>query len=548
MADTDFDVSALVTESMRHASVVTNLQNQIRDLIPTSDSVDQLVAAVAGGTDRNGDTPLSLQTKELGALEAQQRKQAFYNQIGNGQGYAKVATDLSTQFYNAMESAKETAQSVAERKSVGLLDNPLAWAINRVILPDEEAALSGQLTVAKVSSDQLQTLTKMADDDARVENEFATKLTAAAVDSKVQGLVNNLKAQALQTRMTANAQNVHTLAAVMQADGEQLRNIKFVIEARNSAEHLELSKKEFQIRSEQFEAWKKENAEKQDFAEQMTQMYNIGADITGKPMLTSNKVQTMFKMGGTAAQEAQALVELGMQNLNQGNVKLGVTPATAVTALQGIKQQAPEAIQPLYSYGFATVKARENNPTNPLDTKNPAARDAAFNEAVKTKALEYQANVDYKDKNNPYILPSPKILGQNPEIASTVFYQKVIAPLVATDALTTSDPQKLVPLGLEAVKNGTIKPKDWIDGITTYYGTGAVINNVGREFHKYAVPEQTTYNTTLKTFESPKGMNVLNPFSTYENKIVNMANPVDFANWAVRQLRAETMTKSVEGY
>lgn len=498
MADSDFDMPALMQEASAQAARITGINNQIQALMPTTEAVDNMVSAILSGTDRNGDTPYSLQTRELGALEAQQKKQEFYKQLGKGQGYAKVATDLSTQFYQAMEEAKVTAQSVADRKAVGLFDNPLAWAINQVILPDEEAALSGQLSLAKVSADQLSTLTKMSDDEARIENEFATKLTAASIDSKVKGLAANLQVEAMKSDMAAKAQNVHTLAAVMNAQGEQLRNIKYVIDAKHSAASLAFAEKNYQIRSEEFAAWKKENADKQEFADQMTQFHTIGADILGKPKLTTNKIQMLLKMGGTAAAEAQALIDLGFQNLNQGEAKLGVTPIQVVDVLQKTKGQIPDHFSKLVEYGFATVNNRAKSPTDPLDTKNPAAVSQVFNEAVKAKALEYQSNIDYRDQTNPYILPPPKILADNPDISSTRFYQKVLAPLVANGALDTSDPNKIVALGLEAVKNGTITYKDLSEGVTTYYDTGRIINAVGRNFYKHAIPVQPGYKTQLE--------------------------------------------------
>jgi hypothetical protein len=544
MAESDFDMNAVVTEAMRHADVTSRINEQIKSLMPTSEDVDSTVQYILGGTDKNGDTALSLQTKELGELEAQQRKQAFYNQLGNGQGYAKIATDLSTQFYNTMESAKETAKSVAERKSVGLLDNPLAWAINRIILPDEEAELSGKLDQAKIASEQLQTLTKMSDDEARIENTFASKLTAASVDSKVQGLANDLNAKAAQTRLQANAQNVHTLNAIMQADGQQLQNMKYVMDVRISEAHLALSQKEFAIRSQQFAAWQEDRAENKDFAEQMTQLYNIGADAMGRPQLTSNKVQLAIKMGGQVAQEAQTLVELGAQNLNNGAFKLGATPAGVLDTVQKTRSKLPEDVESVYKYAMSVVK---NTPG--LDHKNPAAVNAAVNEAVKAKSAEYLSNVDYRDQTSPYILPPPKTLGTQAEINKTALYQKVLAPLVATESLTTSDPDKIVQLGLKAVENGTITPKEFMTGVTTYYDTGRAVNNIGRDLIRYGIPEQKDVRASLKSFESvgASPLNTLNPFSTYTTKVVSVSNPVEFNNWAVKQLSAMT-GKKVEGY
>jgi hypothetical protein len=287
-----------------------------------------------------------------------------------------------------------------------------------------------------------------------------------------------------------------------------------------------MAEQEYQMNREKFSEWKKENAEKAEFASQMTDWYNIGADISGKPKLTTDKIAMMLKFPGPQAKEAQTLMELGFQNLNSGFVKFGASPAAVVELTQNIKAKLPEHLTPIYSAAFEAMRSPEIQAT--IDPKNPAAVSAKFNEIVKLKASQYQAGVDYKDNTNPYILPSPKIVGQNPEVGSTRLWQNVIAPAVAAGTLDTSDPNKVIALGLEAMKSGKIGLKELAYGIQTYYSVGKDINNVGRDFYRYAIPEQVDYKAKVE-LPSVFGQNV------FMNKItVDLNDPVMVNNYLVQ--------------
>ena len=79
MADTGFDIGSYVQAAGIQQKLVDSTTQALKTIaVQSADFTDQIVGLITGGTDERGETALSLETKKLGELEAQNRKSAFY--------------------------------------------------------------------------------------------------------------------------------------------------------------------------------------------------------------------------------------------------------------------------------------------------------------------------------------------------------------------------------------------------------------------------------------------------------------------------------------
>ena len=183
----DFSLAGIMQSASSVLSTLRDSTATLEALSREGTTVSEAMAkAVAAGTDANGDTALSLETRKLGELEAQQKKSEFYAAIGmDAQGQAKISNQLATAFKENVQRSLETAQSIRERESVGLLDNPLAWIVNQLILPDERNALDANMQEGNVIKASMNQLNNALQQTAQSEAAYAKTISAVSVDSQV---------------------------------------------------------------------------------------------------------------------------------------------------------------------------------------------------------------------------------------------------------------------------------------------------------------------------------------------------------------------------
>lgn len=488
----EFDLGGLMKASGEQAALIANTQKQMSTMADqTAEAGDAMAAAVrAGSVDKEGNTVLSIQTAALGKLDAQKNRDAYRIAIGDDPtSAARLSLKLADNFAQAALAVQDQAKVVAEKQSVGLFDNPLQFLVNQITLPDENNKLAGLKTQEVAASFAAKEMQAMMSAQAKVESEYSKTLSEASIDSLASAAKNDLEAKAQQARISALASNAHMLQNVMSAGQTQLQNLNRVIEARNSAEHLAMARETHSNELKKFATWEQDNKDKKEFEEQLVGFYNEGAKQAGRAPLGPAQIKTLRQIDPKQFQE---FVELGYANTSTGMSVLGTSPARVVAFSNAAKIQLPPDIQAVYDGAYVRVKS---DPL--LDKKDGAAVGAAINKEVKRTATELQAIPDWTAASNPYVLATPKVLGTSPNVAKTALWQKILAPQVE-QGLNTSDPNRIVSLGIEAVTRGDITPKELSDGLVRYYTTGMSANNAQRQFNKHALPEATQVKARLE--------------------------------------------------
>lgn len=545
MASDGFDISSFMLEASKQSKLISESVGKLTAMAADSTAAaDQLVESILGGTDKNGDTRISKEAKLTGELQLQNRKQEFYAAVGmDANGQAKISNKLASEYNALMEQANNQMAGIVEKKQVGLFDNPIDYLINAITLPDEINAMKATQAAAQLKSTQLDTVNKLAQETAQTENMFKLTTSQAAVDSQLQGFQNDINAQAAQAKIQAINSNAHTVVTVMEAQGKQLQNIKSVVDMRNSQQYLAMAQEASRQAKVRFNEWVEDTSDKKMAEEQMLTYYNEGAASAGRLPLDVPKFKLLMA-SGLDKEATKAYIEAGFMRKSFGSNALGISPSGVAEFLGATKNSIPEKD----TYAATIFKqASELNgkmeQAGKLDKKNPQAVQGQFDENVKVISKELQTNIKYSDKENPYLIPPPAAWADKaPDVAASPLYQKVIA----AQKIDTSDPQRIFMAGKEAVLAGQITPREWVSGMQLYYDKGTEVNNAGRQFRKYAIPEATSHKVTIKVPAGFAGtasdaLSSWNPFSRTTDIKIDMRNEAELNRIAASVLGAEAM-------
>jgi hypothetical protein len=532
MADntgTGIDLSSIKILGDQAASSASQAATHISNLASQNTSTtDQLIAAIMGGM-VGGDTDVSLRAKLLAEQEAQQNARKVYDAVGQGQGYAALVSNQISNYESTLQDSQELAGTIAKRESVGFFDNPLEYLWNQIMLPDERNALNAKLAEANVAKKRITDTNEMMSQERKIENEFKTTISAATIDSQTDALRQELAAKGYVAKLEANKTNAALTIQATNLQGQQLEIAQRFATIQSSVEHLAMAHEAAAQTRAKFEEWVKENKDKADFNEQITQWYNAGQAAVGKEPLTTDRVATMFKL---YPEQSRAMIDAGVASISAGKAVLGASPWFAQNTMMAAKTAIPDSdayVRDAFAAGNAAIQNAVKAGALKEGDKNQVP--TTFNKGAVSYMTEMQKSVDYNNKNNPYILPSPVALttGDSPsrEILSSALWQKSLAARVEAGVLPDSDPKKIIDFAMEDYKAGRITLPEIAEGIKSYYGSGMVINNEFRKFERYGLPPQGQY-VVKYPLPAILGQQITpgSFFSGYNNVDVNLTDPV----------------------
>jgi hypothetical protein len=203
---------------------------------------------------------------------------------------------------------------------------------------------------------------------------------------------------------------------------------------------------------------------------------------------------TLLKSNTPAGKEAAEAYLAGQSGVIAG------TPANMIEILKtpmggGIDftpQQVP--IKKMFDQAITEITSM------PVQTapKTKQEAEALLNAAVGNKVNEMLKKIEPGSSNLFNIGAIPAII-QMPGVKESALVQKVLAPAV-TSGVTLDNPKQVYAATMVAVKNGTIKLEDAVDGYTTLYQKGVETNLATRNLPKFGiVPTENmrTYRTEI---------------------------------------------------
>jgi len=496
-----FDLASILDSSadaVQHLG--TSIQDMLQNQVEQSKTAEEKQQAILGSYDARGETALSANIRLTGILQEQTKKQSLYDSLYNGGGFTKLATAQARQYDAVMSEAQKTAADLAEKKSVGLLDDPLAYVYNAVLgIPEASQKLQGQVQQAAVLKQRLTDTADLMDRSAKVELDYKTTINQAAVDSLTSAAQSDITARAASAKLAALQSNAQSIAQVSSMLGQQVDMAYKAHSAINQDEQLALHRKSAAMEETRFEEWRKEKRDLAVTREQEVLFFNVGAASLGLPQVDS----------GTRLEMLKRVNPEGVVSAMKAGFVLSATGATG--SLAG----SPSSVDHLFNKTGAQVPALEENSrrvivTAEADYKNaikagtdqeprtPEERDKLLDKYVAIRMRSYNTSIDLDNMSNPTNPAPPAVMAQQAAVKETKLYKVVLAPLIAADALKESDPKLLFAAGMEAVAKGDMKFGEVISDLARYYQTAHALNLTQANYTKYSLVAPQTMTATMQ--------------------------------------------------
>ena len=473
-------------------------QQKLRDI--TSDTNADYLALqedALSGTDSKGDTQLTMKTRGLALLEAQNNMDAFSEALGNnGEGAAKISTQLATHYHDSLQKALELSDSIKQRESVGMLDNPLAFMWNQIVLPDEKNALGATLDSAKIAKEGLATVNSALQETAKSEAAYAKTLSTASVQSQVDAVAAEINAKAVRIEIDAHQANAQNLERISNATNQQITMIHAGITAQQSAQQLALSQAAGARDATRFDEAMKVTKDNEAAQAEAVAYINAGRRNAVLPPLDSAKTLRQLKMvgglGGLSG-EMQAWFKNGLtiDSNTAGEPIYGRTLSESVNFANSTGAVPPTQIGSLYTRARDAVMAPLAG--KPIEAKDRATIDAAISATAQNMLKEDAKVIKHTDELNPLLIPTVATIATAKEVQNSALYQKVIQ----SNKIETRNIDVIFQAGVAAVRAGIITPNELSDGMDTYIKVGQTYNATQGQFVRYGLQLPTDSNKQL---------------------------------------------------
>lgn len=484
-------------------------QGQMSDIFQQISGQADAIAAAAqqSGTDKAA----IVQQAKQGELDAQTATRAVAASYGgNPDDVSFIMDKLGQQVLESQQARSAALATIQQKNSVSILDDPLTWLTNKLTINDDinkynsadaeyedavkgiqnintlnTTTAQGQLAIAKTQT--VATVAAAADQakqDANIE----------VAKSKLQGLLYN--AQGLEKTLTLGQNQLNN---AMDAQRAVIASGQLA----NAQAGLALQRQEFGLRSQMWQESLAQKAKADATDAQMVNWYNQGAAALGQKPIDSNKILAMAKAGGSVSQTVQALIVSGMQSDSMGKSIIAPTPGQAAMVM--LHSNSPlatvnPAVKPVVDLLDNTMRGVQN-PTLAaqlgVDKNKPDTIVSAVNSQLKPVLDRMSSNIRVDDTSNIYQAPDMVTLGKSAAVQQTVFYQKVLQPLIAAGGLNTTNPNQIMSFASDAMNKGTISMNDAVNGISTLFNAAAAINNQTKDYTRFGLPPQSLYRTQI---------------------------------------------------
>lgn len=457
----------------------------------------------------------------------------------------------------AFDKKMELADVIAEKQSVGLLDDPLQYISNRFTLNTDIAAHNAANSQWQTLQARITELNQNTQGTVATQKMLETGVTEASAlaAARVAGAKSRLAA--IQSDMLGQKYGAEGINAVLGARKDQLQASQTAYSAMNAAEQMAMSKRQLELaeeaareRKRQFDERDKDKHDEAAMGAFMVESINRGRAARGLGPLDdlNGKMaqRALMGKGGIIKDEWQADYNAGQRieagvvgSIAKSPVEL-LTRQAAGTPLNLTPQQKPLldiATNAMSILRAASMPGSDASKLYPqyatLDPKkDPEGYKAAINEVAQKLILDQSKKVNYENRDNIFNIPNIKVLAANsPAIQETAVYQKVLKP-VLDQGVDLSNPKLVFNMVGDAVAQGIISHKQALE-TTTIYHVGVAVNAAQRNtlgVAGLAMPMQ--YNAEVEI--NPNGL-------IGKKEVINLADPSQFSR-AILKSQAHRMS------
>jgi len=469
------------------------------------DAIKQTV--IAGESGKAG-----LQVAELAALKAQEHSSNFAAHLGtNPDSATYIMNDLADKWRESQSESLAAKQSLVDKTSVKFSDNPAKWLINQLTLGDDITAVDAASAKEAQIKGALSFAQQATQSQVATNNAIAATRTAGSVQAKLDEAQAQVNLNVDRQKILNVGQNISGIMNLNQLSMEQIQLLGTANTARKQDEQFKFQKQEFDMRRQEMAMRVKEFSirleEKQATTDQMQSLASLtqaGLSALGykeQAVFPSTKVLALLKSGVPLYKQA---LEIGM---NVASAPAGY-PAISDSAgkLASLIEQTGAPLQAtdkdirnlLLS---AQHSAKTPAPGKTYDVNKPEQVQAEVDKLIEGETNKMLGNVMAGGKSNIYApQPLPVVLSANQAIANSNYVRTVLAPQMAAGAMQEFNPDQIIGLTKNAIREGKIK----LDATTIKEMTGVFIaatqqNNTVYAYRGKGLQPQQTFNILSET-------------------------------------------------
>lgn len=490
--------------------------------------------------------------KNAGALQTQANIKkagvAFGTDVG---AQNEQVTKLALASQSAFDSKQQALKSIKDKESVGFLDDPLGFIMNKFTINND----IDQYNVAEETENNINKRIQAINTLTQTTATTQTMLSQTMTESSAEAATRSAAAQALleanksrQQGLAYNAAGIQNALASTQAglsaefQANSAKNTETQIGI--SLQNLKLAQDNSAIARSEYEQRQSDKADTNAYAASTVDTINKGRQVrmgAAYVPLDPNQSKLIIASIRSKTPIGEALMadySIGERSNIAGAPIIGTSPAQTIDlmtkaniSLTPAQQVIKDNIlgQSINDIKSAQIQGSSASKAFPqlaqLNFKDKDAVTNAINQHTQDLLNQAAKVVKPGDATNPYQIASIKDLAaSSPTIAALSTYQAVLKPLI-DKGVDITDPKQVMDLVGKAVSGGLLDHNTAAKDIATMYQMGVKANLATRQFATFGLTPSLAYNAQVET--SPAAL-----FS--KNGVINMTDVNAVSNTLVR--------------
>lgn len=489
----DFDLASLLSSSKFGAEIFSDLATATTINTGKQNDITNLMVEQANQAKVAAENIAQIQGQAK--MQTQQANLKVANSMGtNAQSSGWLIGQMGQRVIQADVAAQAKLADVQAKKSIEFIDNPIGYLYAQATVDNDIEEYNSYLAASDLAKDTASKLEQMSQASFLTQNAIEQSVTESTIASakilegfKYGAAANEAALQGLRT-------NLEGIQRAALATKEAI-NYKFQgANAIAQEKQYQLSLASHALARENF------NLNKQAREEKLSEDSLIGKyiqkgffNVTGGVELGEARKAELIRLyaGGRGDPRIVAMFQSGMESYmispDGKQTVISTSPYVAAGMFNaGMPKNLPNS-QMAVGEWLVKKKNEFNNPAvqNQLkiDTKDPKAVEAGFNEFVRKEAAE--AAAVGADIYAPASLAT--VVATNKNLATLPVWSKVLAPMAAAGA-KLDNPSVVMGAITTAITKGDISYNDAID-IVTLAQSGVDINNMSRNWISTGMPK-----------------------------------------------------------
>lgn len=489
-------------------AMLTNAQGKMADDFAKIGNASQ---AIVDATEKSGSDEIAINTQQAkGLLDAQEAARSVAASYGgNPDDVSFIMNKLAAEWQSTEAQRMQALDVVTKKQSVNFFDDPLTWLSNKLTVNTDIAQYNDLEEKSNALYDQLEKINTLNSSTAQSMKAIAQTQTAATVAATTDLAAQKATIAAKTASIQGLLYNVKGVQDVTQMGQEQVDNSVKAAQTSIAAGHLAVaqaqlavSEKELTMKADLYAEETKQKQQQDATDAFVADTTNKGRAALGLPPLPPAKIFAMFKLGGEVGDSLKHQYTAGAMTDAIGKPIIAASSGTAArvlaTASSPLATTNP-AVKPVVDLLEGSYQSARNPQAAAqlgINPKDVSTLDNAVSGIVQQRVLAMGQNIKPGDASNIFQAPPLTALATLKSVQQNPVYTKVLEPQIKA-GMAETDPNKIISLTVDAINQNKISLNDAAVGISGLFQAAAVSNTATRDYTRFGIAPQATYNTML---------------------------------------------------